>query len=983
MSTCCIFLRAEIMEQLTTIGRFVESEQKSLRHPVRDGQSAAVWIQQLEPYLPSDLRDGATSKDITTNPPKNTETLDSEGEGESIATILGRARRLQGWDLLAYLGFTLQRWPAVYALITKMLDATERLQETLQSLEGTPSNLQWDLRDAKLGGKGSVVTGFKKSATSISMEAFTDEPRHSMANSAIMGEIWQSLGFIVLAAANKTAQESGLAMSYVYRTLAHLHESGNIPDAIYKFTSRSDNGSLYRPPAMYLLSTHIMNVLSDAAWLVHEAEVREKAQAAGEDSPFRSFKIGIRHLGPEIWLEFILWACVEQGHIKEGLWILKHLQGSNYGAAWKIVSWSPLLDHLKIINNTNIDKHDFWPHPDIPRTPEELQSKSGFFHGLGRLTISAEVFTALTTQAASYVNNDLRSDNSDVEDLIQQLASVNKMKPSYIDKEAASQSTGTYHIVPLLESHISESGMRPEWLEHVLTVLPPPIPPWDDAIPTDHQRLSALDEHDIRGASSLYAGLLQQNLRLYTQHQQVEKAMKTFNSLLEIIDSSKIDRIQEFWGKEKENEEAHQSESILPETSVLIDQSPIPTLSNGTLANLLDLIRVSKANDFGEWLLFSEDPDGPIISFESYGDQSLAPSILRFATATGNQGLGDLVVQRLQKPISRNTFNAIANFYIAFERWKEAEDILELLTQHRRKAWGETTLATLTSALLRLEQQIWEKPWEQELERSLAHVRILLRRFLLGYYNPERVFHEDVNMYYKKTIYRWHGLLLSIPGAVAQVANEVKPAYTNPQKRDILPFIPCVAFNLVLSAVVETRGSQAGMDMWKNWCIDIERSHAARLAEDETYRLQKSGDPITEELDIEFDWVWHRERQRKAVVPNLNTLRIISRAAVKELKESQADAPDKRTMSPSQQQTRDQIYKVLDFCVERYQRFNRDKYEIGRETSGHLKRIRMWQSRKRKNIVRWVYADIGQENDHHNMEDLLADNEDEEKDESD
>ncbi|KAI7975806.1 hypothetical protein EIK77_005556 [Talaromyces pinophilus] len=954
----------------------VESAQKRLESSIRDDQSPTAWIQQLEPYLPPDLRDGTVSEDFTTSLAENNDP--SGSGGEEISAILSRARRLHHLDLLAYLGFTLQRWPAVYALITKMLDAADRLQMNEHAFEGTPSNLEW-----KFSGEDLIVTGINNSAASISMEALTDEPRHRMTRLGIMGEVWQSLAFIVLSAANKTAQESELAMSYVYRTLAHLHQSGNISDAIYKFTNRTDNGDTFRPPGMHLLSTHIMNVLSDAAWLDHEAEVTRKAKAAGEDSPFRPFKMGIRHLGPQIWLEFILWACIEQGHMKEGLWILKHLRGSNYGAAWKVVSWGPLLDNPELIKNTKIDIHDFWPHPDIPRTPDELQNKSGFFHGLGRLTISAEVFNALTTQAASYVhiNHEI---NNNYEDLIEQLASVMEIKHLNSVKKAVGQSAGSHHIIPVLESQILNPSMQPERLDQVLHALPPPIPPWNDTVPTEPQELSALAEQDLYNTSSLYTGLLQQNLRLYAHHQQIENAMRIFDTLLEIIDSSKLDRIQEFWNKEQDNEgvsELSHEDDSLPQTSISIDQSPIPTLPNGALGDLLDLVRISKAYAFGKWLLFSKDADGPIISFSSYSDQSLTPSILRFAAAIGNQELGNLVIQQLREPISRNTYNAVANFYISFGQWEEAEGIFNLLIEYRKKAWGETTLATLTATILRLEQRVWEEPWDEELETSLLRAQTMLRKFLWGRYNPEKVYNEGVNLYYKQTIYRWHSLLSSIPGAVARVANDVKPAYTNPLKRDKFSFIPSRAFNILLSAVVETRGSQLGMQLWEKWCIDIERSHAARLAVDEKYRLQMSADPTnTENLDIEYDWAWHYERQRKAVNPNLNTLRIISRAAVKELKQSQEAAPDRRNMSPSQQQFREQVYRVLDFCVDRYQRFNRDKDEIGRETGGHLRRIRMWQSRKRKNIVRWVYGDLGEE-DNTGMEDLLAETEDEEKDE--
>ncbi|OKL63255.1 hypothetical protein UA08_01597 [Talaromyces atroroseus] len=971
-------------------GEYVYSKRLSAFRP-RNAQNAAAWMRQLEPFLPPDLRDATTLNDVPTPASLHVNTPHGNlgSEGESIADIIRHARVLGNLDLLAYLGFTLQRWPAVHALITKMLDAADNLQENLQYIQGLPSNLKWQHHELKLITSDSyarslegsrpgvaIVSGFEKLSGPSSVEHFTDEPRSNMTSLGIMGEIWQTLGFIVVAAADKSTQESELAMSYVYQTLARLHHSGKVSDAIYKFSKRPDDDVLFRPPGLYLLSTHIMNVLSDAAWLVHQANVTAKAKAAGEDSPYRSFKMGVRQLGHEIWLEFILWSCIEQGHIKEGVWILRHVQGMNYGAAWKMISWNPLLNQPDLVSDTNIDIDDFWPHPDIQRTPEEAQNKSGSFHGLGKLTISTEVVTALATHAANYMKTDVRSDSSDAEDMVESLAFLNRIKQSHSNGQAPSLNTTSRQIVQVLEVQRLRPDMHPGSLERVIDALPPPMPPWDDSVPVDHKRLSALSKYEIYSSSSMLAGILQQNLRLYSSDREIESAMRVFTRLLKIIDTSKMDRIREFWGKDKDTEGLHAPSlepNSLPEASVRIDQSSIPTLSNGTLADLLDLVTTAKAFDFGEWLLFSSDADGPTIPFESYGDQSLAPSILRFAAATRNRELGDVVIQQLRYPISRNTFNALANFRIMFEQWDEAERILDLLRQYRQKTWGESTLATLASAILRLEQKVWENPMAKDAEESLLRAEDLLRRILSGEYNPKQHSDKKINHHYDRAIYRWHSVLSSTPGRLAQTCGEVKLNYTNSSRRDALPYIPSVAFHVLLNALVETRGSQIGMDMWKMWCVDIERSHAPRLTEDGIYRLHKSADPKTEEpldLDLEFDWAWFWEKQRKAVIPNLNTLRIITRAAVKEFKEI-THSPKTMTAIPTTDQFKSDVYKVLDFCVERYRRFKRDKDEIDRETSGHLRRLRKGEANKRKNLrkklVRWVYADVGQADSIHNL----------------
>jgi hypothetical protein len=974
----------------STTSEYVYSKRLSALRP-RDPHNAAAWMRQLEPYLPPDLRDATTLNDLPTLASLNIDTSHDKcgSEGEKIAEIIRHARLLGDLDLLAYLGFTLHRWPAVYALITKMLDAADSLQENSLSIQGLPSNLKWQSGDLKFITSESyaseldesrpgvsIVSGFERLPVPLSMERLTEEPRNHVASLGIMGEIWQTLGFIVVAAANKTMQESELAMSYVYQTLARLHHSGIVSDVTYKFSKRPDDDVLFRPPGMYLLSTHIMNVLSDAAWLVHQTNVAAQAKAAGENSPFRSFKMGVRQLGHEIWLEFILWSCIEQGHVKEGIWILKHVQGRNYGAAWKMISWNPLLDQPDLVSDTNIDIDDYWPHPDIQRTPEEAKTKSGSFHGLGKLTISTEVVTALATHAANYVKTDVSSDSFDAEDMIESLTFLNEIKQPHNDAKAMGLNTTSRQIVQVLELQNLQTDLHPGLLEQVIDALPPPMPPWDDSVPIDHERLSALNKHEIYSTSSMLSGLLQQNLRLYSSHREIESAMKVFTQLLKIIDASKMDRIQEFWGKEKVTEKSHHAHSLepdlLPEASVRIDKSSIPTLSNGTLADLLDLVTISEAFDFGEWLLFSPDADGPTIPLESYGDQSLAPSILRFASATRNRELGDVVIQQIKSPISRNTFNALANFRIVFGQWDEAEQILDLLRQYRRKTWGESTLATLGSVILQLEQKVWENPVDKDAEEWLLRAEDLLRRILYGEYNPKRHFDKNVSLHYDRAIYRWHCVLSSIPGRLAQACSDVQLAYKNPSQRDTLPYIPSVAFHVLLNALVETRSSQAGMDMWQRWCVDIERSHAPRLTEDGIYRLHKSADPKTEhlDLDLEFDWPWFWEKQRKAVIPNLNTLRIITRAAVKEFKEI-THSP-KTAASASTDQYKSEVYKVLDFCVERYRRFKRDKDEIDRETSGHLRRLRKGEANKRKNlrkkVIRWVYVDVGKAD---SMNDLI------------
>lgn len=927
----------------------------------RDDVSA--WVRLLEPYLPQNLRVNVSNdiEDLRLTPSNGPRTAPHE-EGKEIASVLRHARLLENLDILSYLGFTLQRWAAVHTLVTKMLDAVDKLEQGALARRGLPSNLKWHRGDIKEitsdihahtpGYSSSISLGFEKMPISVSMDDFTSEPRDEMAKSYIMGEIWQSLGFIILEAADRSSQESDVAMSYVYQTIGRLHHSGNVSDVVYKHSDFASDLLLFRPPGMHLLYTHIMNVLTDTAWLVHEAAVLEKAVAAGDKSPYRPYKMGIRHLGHEIWLEFVLWTCIESGQIKEGLWILKNMQTRQSVCPWRAVSWNSLLEDPDLIDDTDIDIEDFWPHPDIQRTAEELKHKSGVFKGLGNRIISAEVVTALAHHAVRLDKNGVESDRFLAEGNAEALASINEIAKSTGDKWPEASLPRYLQIAGVMESQRVDTGAEPKSLEVLLKALRPAMPSWNDAVPTDYQTLSAMSKPEIYNTSSMLTGLLERMMRAYSIHRQIKSATETFNWLQLVIDSIKMDSIQGFFEEADIEDRTDASElTQLPQTPVQIDQSSIPSISQGTLADLLDLVTISKAFDFGEWLLFSQDADGPPIPLDSYGDQSLTPSILRFAMATQNQQLGEIAIEKLTSPISRNTLNALANFRIAFHQWDEVEAVLNLLCQHRLKTWGESTLATLAAVIMRLEQKIQVSP-EQNAIESLAQAQGLLERFLTGVYNPSKTSHWHLRIHYDRATYRWRHVLSSIGGAVTQACRNTKPRYTNKHDRDRLPYIPSVAFHVLLDALVETRGSHRGMEFWKKWCIDIERPEAALLTEDGFYRLQRSADPTTEHADPEIDLMWFREKQRKAVIPNLATVRIISRAAVQQYKTLTDESPAK---------TRKQVTEVLDFCVERYRRFELDKDQIDVETNNHARRQRKTEAKKRKALgkplVQKVYDD--------------------------
>ncbi|KAL1971211.1 hypothetical protein VTN77DRAFT_163 [Rasamsonia byssochlamydoides] len=923
--------------------------------PAAQRKDLGVWIEHLEPFLPPHLRESASASPGWSDPHQATSSEDTtRHEGHAIATLLWQARRLENLDLLAHLGFKLRRWPAVNALTTKLLDATDTKKGAWPMNLGLPSNLEWgpgpmdlitneSLRDRSMPVPVKSSSERHLAAEPVTMDSLADEPSAHASSRMIMSEVWQSLGFIILEAADLPSEEAAPAMSFVYRTLARLHHSDAILDVVYKYSRPTDEDALFRPPGMYLLSTHIMNVLSDAVWLEHEAEVSAKAAAAGEKSPFRPFKMGIRHLGPEIWLEFVLWCCVEEGHVKEGVWILERMKAREGDLAWTVASWKPFLSRPDLIRDTNIDVEDFWPHPEAERTREKSKKPSGSFHGLGKRTISVEVVASLLDGAVNLVDRGVGFQGYPFQSVLQYIVFLNTLVARSTNRD--NQALGRYSYWPwvrMIESQGIDPQADPRALERLLKTRPAVMPPWDDSTPIDYEELESFAKSQLYDSSSVLTGLLEYNLRAYAANRQTGGALNVFAWLQELIDKSKLQHVQRFLEEIKHMDDEKLASDKIPHP-VNLNISSLPQLSNVTFAELLDLATASRAFSFGEWLLFSTDADGPAIPLAAYGDQALAPSIMRFAAATRNTELCDHVVESLSQPVVRNTLKALLNFRITIGEWDRVETMFGYLRDHKHKSWGESNVTALAAAVLRMDRSARNSTGssqEEAKQRSLARAKELLVRVLSGEFNV-RPNPAKRSVYQERALYRLHEVFSSIPGPLEEVCRAAKLGYQPASGRDLLPYIPSVAFHTLLDAVVDLYGSAAGKRLWERWCLDVVPPETGRLTESGVFRLYTSQDRDFDKGDPHFDAAWFKEMQEKAVIPNLNTVRIIARGAVKEYRQRQS----RKVTTPVDSSARDDdgdvaaAEEVLDFCVERYRRLRLDEKEIDREVQGHVSRM--------------------------------------------
>jgi hypothetical protein len=201
-------------------------------------------------------------------------------------------------------------------------------------------------------------------------------------------------------------------------------------------------------------------------------------------------------------------------------------------------------------------------------------------------------------------------------------------------------------------------------------------------------------------------------------------------------------------------------------------------------------------------------------------------------------------------------------------------------------------------------------------------------------------------VFQERALYRLYEIFASIPGPLEEICLKTDLKY-QPHPRDILPSVPSVAFHNVLAAVVEVYGSLAGKKLWERWCVDMPSPRTDHL------HLYTSEDCETDDYEIRKGFSslpdWTEQKQRRTVIPNMNTIRIIAQAAVQEYswlefgkpKSSSSNAvPSDNLVDSHPPDCKKLITSVLDFCVEKFRHLRLPDEVIDREVQGYLSRVK-------------------------------------------
>jgi len=848
-----------------------------------------AWVAVLERGFPEHLRDG---KKYNVQ-----EELSSKVDGLDLSYFLIQARKHAGIDLLKHLALSEGRWSAALWVIEKISQLSEN-QRDLQELVKTSSRGIWRSHQTLLEATNSPIWIEKLDTAQRESEAFATltASRFDISNSGWnlrrggLGQIWHSLGSFVLAAIHDSAADSRIIMENVRRMLAALHHANVVPESVYKYTETRDAFTLMQPPTLHLLSSRILESLSDAAWNAHQASgsaattsTEIEQEPSVHTAPGAMYKVKVLALGPEVWLELILWSCLHGPWVQNGVAILNELANHPKSVEWSLIFLKDM------ISSSDAD----WPsNPDLLQMKSYVDAKNPKLrpdeHQEDRRrvqrTVSAELIAAYVDALMNTTAVGVGVRGVPVVELLQHV----KMLKSLLDRSKMGLGALSWDavIVRLLESEGVAVERDPQTMLGFMELAQPYYTEAQsvNAPSTTHE--SRIKHAYFLEPTTAPLGLLHRIIRAYIAQGDFEGTLKALHRLQILTDRNKMESIEQFSAILEESKLSGITDEIQSAHVSLPDFPNFhPTLPPDILASILDLATKSNALNFGRWLLYSDDIDGPMISTELYPSPALAGSLIRFAAATNDRELMKRVIKTHVEPRMTGgiefqlPFTVSLAFYesqVAFRKWDSVENLLAHL---QRQSDGPPT--SLYAVILVRELLRMRKP--STVMRSTGSDSFnkgcrLLKNILHGIYGQPKNIEKDK--------------LMSIIG-VLSTASEEWGVFCSP----FLPSgirqplkLPTPYFDRILQGVVDVHGSLDGLKMYKKWCREVTAQYWKGPRIDAGVRRLRAGPPLSQYFSTQETRILVANNTEEMVFigkvrPSVSTIKTIIQRAQQEKKD--------------------------------------------------------------------------------------------------
>ena len=824
----------------------------SLASSPKRGHSKA-WVALVDAFLPKSLR---STQDAGGDEPAEDTKL--------LPALLSKARSTppQNLDVLSYMGIQQRRWGAVNWLFQSLSREHQTVAQTKEH-KRKQVLVPWSVAEPNpyevtslddisvmpivfdINAVQSAEASSLKKKIRLCFDSDVSRPEW-------LGQIWAMLAHMILRAVEYPTShpKSQEIMLFVLETLAHLHHIDVVPRTIYTYSKSSDANESYKPPTLSLMAYRIMSALSDAAWKAKDKEVRAEGEAMGAKSwykghemPEPSIQPHVDNLAKEIWLDLVLWCCVEGGYHTEAAWVVAEILKPKSQTPWRVIGWGETRRPEEPEMNWSV-------RAELEISRSHLsQIGPGFgFAGLkemappvdmGPRTVSREVIVALIDGLASSLRPiaEIEPQIECCRSLLSQNRSLT-LETNILNKA----------VMSIFTSWNVDAWKAPEAADRVLALTPIYDSSSEDHDDSPQSKIfEGSHENEVPAA---FLGLLHSTLYTHTVKGNVRAALRTFRKIQTIIDDDRQRHIIEFAKSLMRAERKSEEDQLISESMNSIIPIGHPQIPTYILSKFLNLLTDAYLYDLGNWLLYSDDVDGPLIPPSLYSEPILQSSLLRFAIATKNGQLFTRISEKLRRPLETDILRTILHFQITLGKWDAARQVFRHLQMEPALGWRDTDIMFVVRSVLRLEKD--EKSQPESLE-SLARARALLQQLLDGEFNlrrnPPQPLLVSSDLRRLNQIY----LMLQTVSSSSSLRSLKQPAFTRNSRTTAPIKITSEAFNVLIEGMVETQGSLAGLNLWERWCGSLNHekgSHAPRDDHDDQSMFEKLVEPTIQTLRV-------------------------------------------------------------------------------------------------------------------------------------
>jgi hypothetical protein len=785
------------------------SKISAIPFPARnDRGKIQAWLAAIDPFLPTPLRRN----------PSNDADISSSVTPLDLAGVLNVAQDVSV-DILSHMGLEEQRWDAVVWIAKRLVEHGKQSVEPPVQLDPF-ANIMWPENELRSLDhltsnplRAERVRPPRKLKHTLenltSIPEFNDQTHRNVKRA--LGQLWRSLARMIMEASESDHTKQGAIMARVLEIIAHLHHIGFIPASVYTHESNRSIHALQQPPTLNLLSSKILTALSDAQWRAHEASVKvatERLNASyflGHEIPGSRYKVKVTEIGPELWLELVLWSCLHGGWILDGSAILEHIASPRRQRPWGLISWRELLQAEELDAARTTGWSLFQRREDtFPRAEDRARTER---------RVSSEVVTAFVDGLVNSMRLGVGARGTAPEEIVRQI----KVLKHFLDMDKLSLGSTTWDTVMsrLLESGGIVPERRPELLLSILDL----ASTFGTEVNSINSTSKAASEESelpyFYEPTTIPLSLLHRTMRSFIQNGDISGAMTTLEVLRRFTDMNKQKSLEQFF-------EALKTVSSRQDDLFASRMPPIeyPTfdiqLPAPLLAKLLGLATESKMYELGRYFLFAEDLDGPLIRPDIYTNWAMASSIIRFGTMAGEN---EIVINIVEKTgtwsdDSHQTLRMPYEFLTAFlcsqiklHRWKSVLGMQQYVLQNPGYKIPPEILATFGAELVRSTSVTSGE--EQSAKTQVCHA---FTDFLFTWENL--ILSDARNELY---------CVLAMLSTVAEDWSEYCSQFLAFSARQGIK-LSTDDFNQVLGGVLDGYGSLQGKDMVEKWCYKPPRT---------------------------------------------------------------------------------------------------------------------------------------------------------------